>query len=577
MYITRMPITEEDKQAILELQHEANEKAAAIEKAHNENASSEEYNRAFDEYNRISRKLFDLREAIRKRYVVELSQDKEKALQNAAAILDAYTRKDYQAEAAQAHKWAEEKLYNYKVLFEQGPSYKDVPEIKKEYEYFKEVKATSYQNFKGAYTRLTFITKDEREALILGGHGTEELDNLIYNRAATFYKPNKNEARSDVKSIAPPLGEDGNNMLHAFAEQSPFFQPLLNDPVINTLPSISTRAKNVSLNTRTDVATATKNGVTIMMDDYSKLSTKLRPSAFKLLDAATCQLTTINHTKGENETVHFSLRDYARQCNIDIDPYPCDTPEEAEKEAARAKGTLKEFRKEVATDLEALFSARLAWKNEDMRTGEEKDFADIRIIAKKGIKSGEVFITFFSDIADYLFTRKYIMQYPVSLRAIPNTNPNCYAIGRKLAQYNSMDANANAGRADRIGVKSLLQAAPEIQSYEEMIASGNRNWKTRIKKPLEDSLNLLVEYGVLTNWEYCGTNGKQLTREEMDTSSFPVFSGFLVHFTMNNAPDQTERRANKAKEKQAAAARQKKKKNVNRKKGGTLDTKGGKS
>ena len=46
MYITRMIVTEADKRAIMELQHEANEKAKLLDAARESNASSEEYNRA---------------------------------------------------------------------------------------------------------------------------------------------------------------------------------------------------------------------------------------------------------------------------------------------------------------------------------------------------------------------------------------------------------------------------------------------------------------------------------------------------------------------------------------------------
>lgn len=565
MYISKIVFTEEDKRQILDLQQEFDKKAAALNEAHKTKANDETYRKAFDEYNRIARKLFDINENIRLRYIQELSRDKEKALSNAAEIITTYTKEDYRKDAAEVRKWTQEKLDALERTFEQFPEYRDIPELKSEYNEYQSMLSYTGYNYKSAVARLNGITHNEREALKLGGHGTEELDKLIREHATTFYKPVTRQTKVTLQDIFPPVGKDANYMLQAFAEQSPFFSPLLNGPVTNALSTISTKPKNVKVN-RSDEATATKNGITIMIEDYSSLSVKLRPSALKLFDTATCFLTTgsINHVQGENETVHFSLIDYARECNIDVDPLPCDSPDEAAKEISRAKANLREFKKEVTADLKALSKTRISWTNTDMRPGEPPDFVNISIFPKVGIKSGEIIVTFFSDIADYLFARNYIMQYPLSLRGIPNTNPNCYAIGRKLALHASLDANVMAGRADRISVKALLQAAPEIQSYDEMVASGNRNWKARIKKPLEDSLNLLVDYGVLTGWEYCGTKGTQLTTGEKETTSYPNYENFLVHFTMNNAPDQTERLKKKA-EQAKKASRSKGKKTAKRK------------
>ena len=517
MYISRMPITEEDKQAIIELQHQATEKAAAIEKAHNENASSEEYNRVFDEYNRISRKLFDLRESIRKRYVVELSQDKAKALQNAADILEAYTKKDYQAEAAQAHKWAEEKLYNYKVLFEQEPSYKDIPEIKKEYDYYKEVKATSYRNFKGAYTRLTFITKDEREALVLGGHGTEELDILIYNRAATFYKPNKYEARSDVKSIAPPLS------LQSFADAE--LVPVYNGPMTSIFASLSTKGL-IPVRDKLKLEKASGRSVftyTLTPNkDTGVFIAKLNPSTKKLLFRIQDIFTALN-TYAPDDTsmltpeIKINLKDYAEACGIPVDD----------------KAKLDNFRKKVKENVNILYEISI--DGQEPAKAVKGQPADVRFRLFESIdtrgKGGCYSVALTMKFAAYL-ANSYLIQAPKGFYALPDNNPNCIAIGLKLCSHSSMRNNILQGTANIIGVKTLLEAASDIQSYEELKATNNRNWKRCIREPLEAALELNVDCKVIREWYYCGSKGAKISDAELDSKTYDDYEALYIHFTM---------------------------------------------
>ena len=537
MYITRMTITEEDKRAIMELQHEANKKAKLLDAARESNASSEEYNRAFDEYNKVSRKLFDLREAIRKRYVTELSQDKAKALQNAADILEAYTREDYRKEAAQAHAWAEEKLMSYRATFEQFPEYRDIPEIKKEYEYYKEVKATSYRNFKGAYTRLSFITKDEREALILGGHGTEELDTLIYNRAATFYKPNKHEARSDGKSVTPPLGNDGNYILQAFADSD--LIPFYNGPMTNIFASVST--KGIQPGRRGDMQITKQSGrssftYTLTSDDTgNKILSRLTPSTKKLFFRIIQTFTAANPYSPEENTplnpvVKINLKDFARVCGVPISAVPQNSQEAMNEEAARAEIEFNNFRRKVKDNMNILY--RISVDGTEPGKGKTPDvrfrlLEHIDTRARGGYFTCELTQRFASYLAN-----AYVLQGSEALYSLPDTNPNCFSIGLKLSSHSSIRNNIIQGTADIIGVKTLLEAASDIQSYEALVESNNRNWKRCIREPLEAALEANVDCGVITEWYYCGSKGTRISDAELDSKTYADYEALYVHFTM---------------------------------------------
>lgn len=551
MFITKITLSPEDKQSILELQKKCNELFLPIEKIRSEHMTPEQVQQANEAYFKVSRQLFDLREDIRRRYIAELSKDKAQALKNASEILDAYTIEDYRKEAREARTRALERIEEIESLLNDVPAYKESPDVQKEYNYWKIVKETSGFNFTGAYHRLSTITVYEREALLLGEHGEKELDDLIYKKASSFYKPRGKDVRQPEPE-SPPIGKDGNFMLQAFAEQA--FMPVFNTPVTNLLPATSFAKKNLTI-VRGGNAVLSKNNVTVTLDDYINNYIKLKPSTWKLYDTAVSMLVSKGHVPGTEETVHFSLKDYAIFCNVYADPFPCDTAKEYDAEKARAKKALKEFRKQVvAPDLAALAHIMISTKEIPLKKGEAGDFMDVRLISEKGIRNGEVLITFPSKIADHLYSHGYIMQLPKAALALPNTNPNAYPIIRKLSMHHSMDNNVMAGTASRIKVANLLKGAPEIQSYEDMIASGNRNWKSRIKKPLEDALNLCQEYGCISEWHYCGPNNSILTPEELGTTSFDIYKEFLVSFTMDDAPAQKERRAKKAKEKKAAAA-----------------------
>ena len=76
----------------------------------------------------------------------------------------------------------------------------------------------------------------------------------------------------------------------------------------------------------------------------------------------------------------------------------------------------------------------------------------------------------------------YIMQYPTALLKHDNRKPNAYVIGRKMAFHNSNDQNRAAGTDSTLSVKSLLAAAPEIPTIDDIKARGQRSWKLPLMK-----------------------------------------------------------------------------------------------
>ena len=299
----------------------------------------------------------------------------------------------------------------------------------------------------------------------------------------------------------------------------------------------------------------TKGDVTLTITEYDHLQAGLRISTQKLLDMAEIAFTKQSHTTTPdgniaNRTIHFPLEYYARLCNVDVTQHPKDTPEEIEAERKRAKMALDNFRRSVDKDLKVLQHLQISWK--EKRRGAPADYRNINLIQETGIRNGYVDILLGERFALYL-SKGYLSQYPQTLFRIPATNPNAWAIGRKLAAHHSIDGNVKRGTNNIIKVETLLEAAPEIPSYEEVKASNNRSWRRYIRDPLEKYLDTLEEYGVIKSWEYSIGKGKPLSDELLDPGKYREWAQLYVVFDMEEAPGQDERRERKA-EKIAAAA-----------------------
>ena len=139
-------------------------------------------------------------------------------------------------------------------------------------------------------------------------------------------------------------------------------------------------------------------------------------------------------------------------------------------------------------------------------------------------------------------------------RAYDNYKTNAYKIGLEIAKHHSIDNNAAAGTESTLSVKSLLSYAPDIPTYEKLKEQGQRNWKDKIKKVLDESLNYQVTGGLWEKWEYRDpVTDKTYTPETSQPLTWAKYSRLMVDFIMKAAPDQTERRKKRAERKAQAA------------------------
>lgn len=338
------------------------------------------------------------------------------------------------------------------------------------------------------------------------------------------------------------------------------YLPMLNGALVNDFMQINTRGLATDKFTKRAVY-VTKDGHKFTIEHFDKLLRGLSTPAKKILNTAIMFLTANNcyNTDRPTPTVEIPLVEYGEKCGYQLTPQTMATPEEQAAENKAVQNRINEFKKDVRRDLRDISSA--LWTAEETRGRNKGDYNEMRLISSHSISKGLIRINFDIDAAAYL-VHAYVMQHPMALLAVDNRNPNAYVLGYKIAQHNSMDNNAARGTNNTLSVESLLAAAPEIQTIDDLKAKGQRNWKDKIKRPLENSLNELVKVNVLSKWEYRDpTTGTTYTPETAQPLTWAQYSRLMVDFIMVNAPDQSDRReAKEAAAAKAAADKEKPKK-----------------
>lgn len=280
-------------------------------------------------------------------------------------------------------------------------------------------------------------------------------------------------------------------------------------------------------------------------------------TAIRLLHASSAMLAQSNTYKGNadliNPTVNIPLKEWARLNGQNIERQECSTAEEARTQDARIQERIKEFRKIVGRDLRTLQGIRAEWRND--KRGE---MSSSYFISSFTVKGGNIRISFDADFARIALNASPLMQYPVILLNLPAKDANSYAIGYRLSLHHSNDNNRNAGTDNRLSVIKLIEFAPEIQSYESMLGSNNRNWKRRIKDRVENSLNALVNIGYLTAWNYASSSSLKITPEEAAQMKWEDYSKLYVDFAVKDELEDTSRLLQKNEAKREAAEQAKK-------------------
>lgn len=323
-----------------------------------------------------------------------------------------------------------------------------------------------------------------------------------------------------------------------------------------------------------------------ILRQFDTLAGALGVSTHKLLMAGVAVFTDRNHT-GESTrvikdtSVAIPLKVYASKCGYDVEIHKKNTPEEAKKEAERAKSALKNARRKISKDLELLYNFSLKYK--DNVRGKLTDFGERRLIDSYDIKGGYIHFNFAKEFSEYLILLP-LNQYPEVLLSLDERNSNAYNIGLQLSYHFNNDNNIGKGTAQLLKVKTLLSYT-DLPSID-VVRAQNKSWVERIKEPLEASLDALGgDYtaetydkktkkkisikrkgcGYLKDWEYTHAKGEPLTDEEAEAliNDYERWADTLVKFTPIFVVDHTARL--EAKAQRIAEAEEKKKKKISKK------------
>lgn len=259
-------------------------------------------------------------------------------------------------------------------------------------------------------------------------------------------------------------------------------------------------------------------------------------SAKKILTAGLIALTDQNYYMGNNinPTVIIPFDGYAELCERDIS----------------TQNRKKEFKKQIHDDLNLIADTKYTAQETKGKTA--GNYVNMGIISSHSIRDGIIRINFDIDAARY-FVKSYPAQFPKALFKISNRRHNSFAIGEKIAIHAGMDSNVKMGTNCTLSVEKLLEAAPEITTIKELKDRNQRNWKDKIKGPLETALNDFIDCGFFTRWEYRNPKtDATFTQAEAAALTWAEYSKLVVDWQLEpDYPAQAERR-----ERKEAAARQ---------------------
>lgn len=287
-------------------------------------------------------------------------------------------------------------------------------------------------------------------------------------------------------------------------QDSPFIK-IAQSKATNALPALF--KKDLQLDVMGN-ATAEAGGVSFMIDKYTTLAGGLRTQAYMLNDAL---LSKFSQTHAP--TVELPLREYAEMRGL-----------------SGSKDQLKDLRKEVAADLEAL--ASISYRCKEKVKGKYQDSGIIRINGGTAIiKNGIIRWNFNADLIPWLERLPPIDYARETLAADPRTNQYYFS------RYLDLNYRRNEGkdRAPIIAIKTLLQQSPNIPTVED-VKGGRGSIKQKILVPLFRDLDRIdrLLYDVLDE-------NKEIVDDPLNCDPETVISAYSIRVDYSDYPTHPQR------------------------------------
>lgn len=288
----------------------------------------------------------------------------------------------------------------------------------------------------------------------------------------------------------------------------------------------------------------------------------------KLYSAAVALFTQNNNNDPKapiDLTVQFSFREFARRVSDKVIANAGGSSEDAAKERARAKSSLDKLRRDVNKQL-FLLATMNVYAAEMVSQNVPDGYIPLFSFAALPKRSDTITISFNPILGEYLKKTPTLGRYSTALLAIDTRKAKAYWVGRKIIDHFYMYENQTKGTANRLKVKTLLEAGgfPSKNDLANEQKNDGRHWDRRIKDPLEEALEYLCKVKLLKNWQYVGKNDIPLTDEEARrlVYDYQVFLDTNIRYDLANPEDQAEQliRYEAEKERRQAAAEAKREK-----------------
>lgn len=290
--------------------------------------------------------------------------------------------------------------------------------------------------------------------------------------------------------------------------------------------------KRASIKAIEDYAVINADQGTLKIIDYSTLKGK-KPNtlAKKLLDICTLKVSqTLVHgaTFPNTRSASFTVEELAELTN-----QPLETDRQREKFIERIYSSLTQLK-------------HLYWQQSNKK--KIKKFSDflyneIVLVESTGKYNKNTFYLLFSESAARILAISPVCEsFPTNLFKAESRYSNAYEIGRKLISHTNIYNNRIKGNNCTLSVKKIIENT-SIPTFEEIIEiQKRRDWKEKIKKPLERDLNNLLAVGVLSRWEYRDPKGNTYTSEQANDLNAIEYQELMMDFSVCYSDEEQSKR-----------------------------------
>jgi hypothetical protein len=169
------------------------------------------------------------------------------------------------------------------------------------------------------------------------------------------------------------------------------------------------------------------------------------------------------------------------------------------------------------------------------RGGKDTEIYKGRLFQSQALKlrGGVYEMEFSNDFLRYCATTTPQAFHNAMYQINGNNNPYSWGLGQKLRQH--YELNRGKRNQNRLSVKKLLAAVPDIPTYSE-VRAGARDVNRRIIEPVERDLDELVRLDIVKRWEYSNAKGAPLTADQLKGIEYQQWEKLYITFELNLPP-----------------------------------------